>query len=285
MSSDEKKNEQKEETTIDLDAYKKLLGDKLVTKNGEVNTVDHLKGKTHVLVYFSAHWCPPCRGFTPQFAKWYKEFIKSEKGKKAEVIFQSWDSDESAYKSYFKEMPWVSLPYKKVKFESWGVSGIPTVVVLGPDGKIITKKGRMGVSQDIELGSKGDNFPWPPQPINEISGDVNEKASLVVMFEDDDDLAKNKEAYKELAVDFKSKDADMLFFYATKSNEGMYKQLKKLFKMDDHEMVISNIPNRERFLYKKDYKKGKAREIESMKAFVNAYIGKKEDLLDQMKLQ
>lgn len=286
MSCDEKKNEQKEETkkeeTICLDTYKKLLGEKLVTKNGEVNTVDHLKGKSHVLIYFSAHWCPPCRGFTPKLAEWYKEFIKSEKGKKAEVIFQSWDKDNEQFESYFKEMPWVALPYKEVNtFESWGISGIPTLVVLGPDGKIITKKGRNGVSEDIGLGSKGEKFPWVPEPINEISGDVNSQASLIVMYEDDEDLAEHKEAYKEIAVDFKSKGADLLFFYATKSNENMYKQLKNLFKLDDHEMVITDIPNGERILYKK----GKDRKLESIKAFLNAYIEKSDDLLDKKKLK
>lgn len=228
MSSDEKKNEQKEETIkLDLDAFKKLLGDTLVTKEGTAKTAEHLKGKSHVMIYFSAHWCPPCRGFTPKLAKWYNEFMKSEKGKKTELIFQSWDQDEDKFKSYYKEMPWVALPFKKVKFEEWGIGGIPTLVVLGPDAKIITKKGRAGVSEDIELGSKGEKFPWIPEPINEISGDVNGSASLIVIFKDDDDLADNKAAYKELAVDFKAKDVELQFFYATKSNENMYKQLKK----------------------------------------------------------
>lgn len=32
-----------------------------------------MKGKKALALYFSAHWCPPCRGFTPQLAKWYSQ--------------------------------------------------------------------------------------------------------------------------------------------------------------------------------------------------------------------
>jgi len=45
-----------------------LLGAKLIGKDGEVETMTALKGKTAVALYFSGHWCPPCRGFTPKLA-------------------------------------------------------------------------------------------------------------------------------------------------------------------------------------------------------------------------
>jgi thiol-disulfide isomerase/thioredoxin len=41
----------------------------LETKAGKsVSASEALAGKT-VVLYFSAHWCPPCRAFTPQLAK------------------------------------------------------------------------------------------------------------------------------------------------------------------------------------------------------------------------
>jgi len=138
-----------------------LLGDKLVGKDGEIATQTALEGKV-VALYFSAHWCPPCRGFTPKLADWYKGDLK-DKG--LEIIFVSSDKGEAEWKDYYKEHPWLALPYedrdrKAQLSKKYKVQGIPSLVILDSDAEIITKDGREAISED----PKGANFPWRPVP-------------------------------------------------------------------------------------------------------------------------
>merc|ERR1711912_135527 len=81
--------------------FVELFGDKLLTKDGEKDTSDVLKDKEYVMIYFSAHWCPPCRAFTPTLADKYKA-----KTKNAEIVFVSGDKSDDSFQEYYKEMPW-----------------------------------------------------------------------------------------------------------------------------------------------------------------------------------
>ena len=56
-----------------------ILGETLIKNDGtEVKTSELSTEKGGVIgIYFSAHWCPPCRGFTPKLASVYNE-IKEE---------------------------------------------------------------------------------------------------------------------------------------------------------------------------------------------------------------
>ena len=88
----------------------KLLGTTLAGAQGaEKSTSDALSGKEVVGLYFSAHWCPPCRGFTPKLAEAYKGLVAGNKP--IEIVFVSSDRDEAAFSEYFGEMPWLALPY------------------------------------------------------------------------------------------------------------------------------------------------------------------------------
>ena len=150
-------------------AFAELLGAKLLSAAGDVSTASALSGKKAVALYFSAHWCPPCRGFTPQLAKWYTDNLKA---KGLEVVFVSSDKDEAAFADYFKEQPWLALPFgerglKAKLSKKYKVQGIPTLVILdGETGATITTDGRSAVADD----PTGASLPWKPPTIWEALG-------------------------------------------------------------------------------------------------------------------
>ncbi len=89
-----------------------LLGEKVVNKDKQEVDVTSLSSEGGVVgLYFSAHWCGPCRSFTPTLAKFYENFKKTDDGKRLEIVFVSSDRDESAFNDYYKEMPWLALPF------------------------------------------------------------------------------------------------------------------------------------------------------------------------------
>ena len=124
-----------------------------------------LANKDIILIYFSAHWCPPCRGFTPILKDFYEVGANLPKNLDTnndnthlqevdgvEIIFVSSDQSQEAMVAYMKEshgdwwaVEYGSDPVKALK-EHFGVSGIPMLVVLNKDGKLITKDGRGDVS-------------------------------------------------------------------------------------------------------------------------------------------
>ena len=85
------------------------LAGKLQAAGGAEFDASALKGK-RVLFYFSAHWCPPCRGFTPVLAEWYKKFAADND---VEIIFVSSDRDQAGFDGYYGEMPWKALKLEK----------------------------------------------------------------------------------------------------------------------------------------------------------------------------
>lgn len=53
-----------------MDIFK---GKTLRKADGSTHQADTaLEGKGIVLIYFSAHWCPPCRAFTPVLKDFYE---------------------------------------------------------------------------------------------------------------------------------------------------------------------------------------------------------------------
>ncbi|KAK3273646.1 hypothetical protein CYMTET_18124 [Cymbomonas tetramitiformis] len=131
-----------------------------VNKEGfEVSCESLLDAGKNIGIYFSAHWCPPCRGFTPKLVETYTKLQKANAP--FEIIFVSSDSDEDSFKQYYGDMPWLALPYSdRERKESiatyYGVSGIPMLVILSPQLKVINNNARSAVTSDPD----GKSFPW-----------------------------------------------------------------------------------------------------------------------------
>ena len=94
-------------------------------------------------IYYSAHWCPPCRLFTPKLVEWYNEF--QPKHKDFQLIFASSDKDEKAMLEYMSEtkMPWPAVQFAQKKMsgvEKFSADGIPYLVLIDEKGKDLTGK-------------------------------------------------------------------------------------------------------------------------------------------------
>jgi nucleoredoxin len=98
-------------------------------------------------IYFSAHWCPPCKAFTPKLATFYNNVNKKEKV--LEIVFFSWDNSEEEFKDYFSHMPWKAITLGNEKINqvagSNGIKSIPTLLIF-KNGKLVSKTARNSVA-------------------------------------------------------------------------------------------------------------------------------------------
>ena len=123
-----------------------LLGAELKNAKKEDISVNTLTNKV-IGVYFSAHWCPPCRAFTPRLVEFHNALTK--KGKSFEIVFVSFDRSKDAMYKYMKEtkMPWLALKFddkhKDALAKKYGIKGIPTLVILNSKGELITGNSRI----------------------------------------------------------------------------------------------------------------------------------------------
>lgn len=108
------------------------------------------KGKILVLDFW-ASWCGPCRQEIPHLKEAYQAFS----GKDVVFLSVSIDKDEAAWRKAMKEenMPWLQVRAPKAGkdvMEQYQFSGIPYIVVLDKEGRIVAKNLR-GKALDKKL--------------------------------------------------------------------------------------------------------------------------------------
>ena len=136
-----------------------LIGNELIDANGNKVDVKSLQGKI-IGLYFSAHWCRPCRDFTPKLVE-----FRNANTKDFEVIFVSSDRSAADQQKYMQEsgMNWPAVPYqsewKAILKERFSIRGIPALTIVDGKGNLISAQGRSEVNANSTTSlAKWKNF-------------------------------------------------------------------------------------------------------------------------------
>ena len=131
-----------------MENFSQSLGNNFESKDGN-NDGASLKSAQLIGIYFSAHWCPPCRNFTPVLAEFYNKV--NADGKIFEIVFVTSDRDEKSFKDYLSHMPWIAITFGSQEIKDlktkYQVSGIPKLVVVNPDGSLVSADARNDVTK------------------------------------------------------------------------------------------------------------------------------------------
>ena len=128
----------------------KPLDIKFTAVDGREVDLSKLRGKV-VLVDFWATWCPPCRGEVPNVVAAYQKY--HDKG--FEIVGISLDQDKDALVAFTKENGMVWPQYFDGKgwdndiSKGFGIQSIPTMWLVGKDGKLITTNAREDLAGQV----------------------------------------------------------------------------------------------------------------------------------------
>ena len=120
-----------------VDAVQYIEKGKEVTK--QVRLSDYVGQGKYILVDFWASWCGPCRGEVPNLKAVYDEFG----GDDFEIVSVAvWDKAEDSFEAIEEEgMNWTqivcSAKTNQIPTQVYGIEGIPYIILIDPDGKVI----------------------------------------------------------------------------------------------------------------------------------------------------
>lgn len=97
----------------------------------------HIAGKV-ALIDFWASWCGPCRAEIPNIAEMHKKY--ADKGVVV-IGLNVWDKPDAQRKTIeTMNMTWLQLAdTTKVATDTYGVNGIPQIMLIGKDGTILAR--------------------------------------------------------------------------------------------------------------------------------------------------
>jgi len=120
-----------------------VKGELVTSRNGVLRPYldGEFEKKRLIALYHSAHWCAPCRKFTPQLVAFYNKVAASHP--EFEIVFVSNDKSANAMEGSMRDdqMPWPAVTYDKVPgnaaLHKYFGESIPCLVVVDENGKVI----------------------------------------------------------------------------------------------------------------------------------------------------
>ncbi|CAO2171729.1 unnamed protein product [Urochloa humidicola] len=111
--------------------------------------------------------------FTAKLAAIYSSL--KGKAENFEIVYIPMDKEEDGYQRSCRDMPWLALPYdgapSRALARYFDVREIPTLVVVGPDGKTVTRDGRNLVNLYFDMA-----FPFTDAQIRLLQEAEDEEA-------------------------------------------------------------------------------------------------------------
>ncbi len=118
-----------------------VKGDLVASKGGVLRPYldAEFEQKKLIGLYYSAHWCGPCRKFTPNLVAFYNRNVAAHP--EFEILFVSNDKTAIAMGGYMREqqMPWPAVNYDKIAgngaLRKYAGASIPCLVIVDETGK------------------------------------------------------------------------------------------------------------------------------------------------------
>ncbi|XP_059054761.1 nucleoredoxin-like [Achroia grisella] len=156
---------------------------------------EKLAADTVRVFYFAAHWCPPCRAFSPSLCAALTA-VRKRRAKYAntQLILVSSDRSEQSFNRTVQSVsgvgalsvPWSAPEARVALAAALSVAGIPALIITDGAGKVLTSNGRQHLTAD----PLGYNFPWAQRPVSVLTEQALLKMArhpAVVLFIDDED--------------------------------------------------------------------------------------------------